>query len=96
MAHSCPSPTEASQTGQRHGMLTGSLDAVAMKTLRVLTVLADCALSGLIPIRMTPHCTLVPTMDSAITQRANVNALQDGAEAMVVDTWVMIAELDLI
>lgn len=96
LARRCPSPTEASQTAQRHGMQTEFLVAVAMKTLKVLTVLVERALSGWILIRVTPHCKLVPTMDSAITQKATVNALQAGAAAMAVDTCVMIAVLDQI
>jgi hypothetical protein len=52
---------------QRHGMLTESLDAVAMITLRGSIVLVEHVLLELIPIRVTPHCTLVPTMDYATT-----------------------------
>jgi hypothetical protein len=75
---------------QRHGMPTESLDAAAMITLRVSIVLVEHVLLELIPIRMTPHCILVPTMDYAITMKVNASASQAGVAAMAVEIWVQI------
>jgi hypothetical protein len=72
--------------GQRHGVLIESLDAVAMRILRALIVLAEPALWELITIRVNQHCTLARIMDYVTTQKAYVDALQAGVIAMVVGT----------